>query len=59
MTNESPPTDSSEGRAPTKKPYRSPQLRVYGNIRDITQAAGLTSRRDGQGGGAMGFKSLA
>ena len=57
MTTELPPTGSAEKR-PDKKPYESPRLRVYGTIRDVTQGLGSNSARDGQGGGAMGFKSL-
>jgi len=34
---------------PHKKPYRSPVLRVYGNIRAITQAVGATGAMDGTG----------
>jgi hypothetical protein len=49
--------DSTKGR-PGKKPYRSPRLYVYGNIRDITQGFGNRNTRDGQGGSSTGFKSL-
>jgi len=41
-----------------KKPYQSPQIRVYGNIREVTQGFGNNRRRDGGGSGARGFKSL-
>ncbi len=57
MTSESRPTESTEER-PARKPYQAPRLRVYGNIREITQGLGEVGEKDGQGGGAMGFKSL-
>ena len=57
MPDNSKTTTSQEGRS-ARKPYITPQLRVYGNIREITQGLGLVMTRDGQGGGAKGFKSL-
>jgi hypothetical protein len=41
--------DDDRGRSPAspKKPYRSPVLHVYGNIRAITQAVGTRGRTDG------------
>jgi hypothetical protein len=41
--------DDDRGRspAPPKKPYRSPVVHVYGNIRAITQAVGTTGAADG------------
>jgi hypothetical protein len=57
MTATSPDRDSTEGR-PGKKPYRSPRLHVYGNIRDITQGLGNNMTNDGQGAMGAGFKSL-
>ena len=32
---------------PTKKPYQSPKLLVYGDLAEMTKALGLTSRIDG------------
>jgi len=29
-----------------KKPYQSPQMRIYGNIREVTQGTGHNSNRD-------------
>jgi len=34
-----------------KKPYHRPELRVYGNVRDITQNFGSGSIHDHVGGG--------
>jgi hypothetical protein len=42
-----------------KKVYRTPQFRVYGTIREVTQGAGRRQVRDGAGGTARGFKSIA
>jgi len=36
-----------------KKPYQRPSLRVYGDIRALTQATGTTSKR-ADGGMGMG-----
>jgi hypothetical protein len=39
---------SSQIPKPAKAPYHSPQLIVYGDIREITRAGGSTSKvRDG------------
>jgi hypothetical protein len=43
---------------PGRKAYRSPELRVYGNIREITQGLGNNKTRDGRGPNGAGFKSL-
>lgn len=36
---------AGEGR-PAKKPYHSPQMRIYGNIREVTQGSGSNGNRD-------------
>lgn len=41
----------------TKKPYRRPQVIVYGNIREITRNAGPKGNLDGGGGAAAGPKT--
>jgi hypothetical protein len=40
-----------------KKPYRKPQVIVYGNIREITRNAGPKGVDDGGGGAAAGPKT--
>lgn len=40
-----------------KKPYRKPQVIVYGNIREITRNAGPKGNLDGGGGAAAGPKT--
>jgi hypothetical protein len=35
---------------PSKKAYQQPQLQVYGHLRDITQAVGVASVKDGGSG---------
>ena len=40
-----------------KKPYRKPQVIVYGNIREITRNAGSKGNLDGGGGAAAGPKT--
>jgi len=37
-----------------KKPYQKPSLRVYGDVRALTQAVGTTSKR---GDGGMGMQA--
>lgn len=49
-------SDMPQG-APVKKAYQSPNLHVYGHIRDITQGVGNRNTMD-NGGVGMGFKSL-
>ena len=49
--------DSTKGR-PGKKPYRSPRLHVYGNIREITQGPHSGGMNYDSGTHVMGFKSL-
>lgn len=41
-----------------KKSYRTPEFRVHGDINEITQGFGNNMTMDGQGGMAMGFKSI-
>jgi hypothetical protein len=41
----------------TKKPYRKPEVIVYGNIREITRNAGSKGNLDGGGGAAAGPKT--
>ncbi len=36
-----------EGNKPTKKPYQTPKLIVYGDIRKITETVGLKGNLDG------------
>ena len=40
-----------------KKPYRKPELVVYGNIGDITRNIGPKGADDGGGGAAAGPKT--
>jgi hypothetical protein len=41
----------------TKKPYHTPEVIVYGNIRDITRNIGSKGNLDGGGGSAAGPKT--
>lgn len=41
-------TNAGEG-APPKKPYETPRLEVYGDIREIAKAVGTTGAGDGGG----------
>jgi hypothetical protein len=43
------PDKNPQEKSP-KKPYRSPVLEVYGDIRAITKAVGLMGMGDGGGG---------
>ena len=38
---------SSKGDGPAKKPYESPRLEVYGDIREVTNIQGMTGSFDG------------
>jgi hypothetical protein len=38
--------DDKEKVSPVQKPYRSPQLKVYGNLRQITMQKGGTMMED-------------
>ncbi len=38
-------------KEPLKKPYEQPDLQVYGDLRDITQATGMGMKGDGGGKG--------
>ena len=40
-----------------KKPYHTPEVIVYGNIREITKNAGPKGAEDGGGGAAAGPKT--
>jgi hypothetical protein len=40
-----------------KKPYRKPQIIVYGNSREITRNLGPKGNEDGGGGAAAGPKT--
>jgi hypothetical protein len=40
-----------------KKPYRKPEIIVYGNIREITRNLGPKGNVDGGGGAAAGPKT--
>ncbi len=37
----------AEEHAPTRRPYQGPELFVYGDIREITQAVGQHAKKDG------------
>ena len=41
----------------TKKPYHTPEVIVYGNIRDITKNVGSKGNLDGGGGAGAGPKT--
>ena len=41
----------------TKKPYHTPEVIVYGNIRDITKNIGSKGALDGGGGAGAGPKT--
>jgi hypothetical protein len=41
----------------TKKPYRKPEVIVYGDIREITRNLGPKGADDGGGGAAAGPKT--
>ena len=41
----------------TKKPYHTPAVIVYGNIREITRNVGSKGNLDGGGGAAAGPKT--
>ena len=47
--------DKNKQDMPPKKPYRSPVLEVYGDIRAITKTVGLMGKNDG--GGALMTKT--
>ena len=38
--------DEGSAFPPNKKPYKEPNLRVYGNIRTVTQASNVTGVPD-------------
>jgi hypothetical protein len=50
-------TDGQENEQETRKPYRKPEVIVYGNIREITRNAGSKGNVDGGGGAAAGPKT--
>ncbi len=37
----------AEEHEPTERPYQGPELFVYGDIREITQAVGQRAKKDG------------
>lgn len=39
-------SEAVEEGSSAKKPYQSPQMRIYGNIREVTQGTGHNSARD-------------
>jgi hypothetical protein len=41
----------------TKKPYHTPEVIVYGNIREVTRNLGSKGNLDGGGGSAAGPKT--
>ena len=52
-----PETDTPTNPAQIKKPYRKPEVIVYGNIREITRNIGPKGNLDGGGGAAAGPKT--
>ena len=56
MTNSQDIRSTEEGRS--KKTYQSPQLRVYGNIGEITQGTGRRGNEDSANPAGGGTKSL-
>lgn len=54
-----PETDQPPDPAQIKKPYRKPEVIVYGNIREITRNVGPKGALDGGGGAAAGPKTGA
>lgn len=52
-----PNVDSPDKPDETRKPYRKPELLIYGNIRDITRNVGPKGNLDGGGGAAAGPKT--
>jgi hypothetical protein len=50
------PTAQAQERE-TKKPYHTPQVIVYGNIREVTRNVGSKGNLDGGGGAAAGPKT--
>ena len=54
-------SDNSAANKPEneKKPYRPPELLIYGNIREITKNIGPKGNLDGGGGSAAGPKTGA
>jgi hypothetical protein len=51
------PETAGDEKQQTKKPYRKPELIVYGNIREITRNTGPKGNLDGGGGAAAGPKT--
>lgn len=51
------PTHAQNTELDSKKPYRKPEVIVYGNIREITRNAGPKGDLDGGGGAAAGPKT--
>ena len=52
-----PETDTPPNLDLTKKPYHTPEVIVYGDIREITRNAGSKGADDGGGGAAAGPKT--
>ncbi len=46
-----PHTSDNQEPDSARKPYQHPELVVYGNISEITQALGMNGMMDGGGGG--------
>lgn len=55
-TDKSQDTDKAGGSV--KKPYQSPEVHIYGNIREVTLGLGPKNKYDGAGPHGKGFKSL-
>ena len=51
------PETAAHAQDETKKPYHTPEVIVYGNIRDITRNLGSKGNNDGGGGAAAGPKT--
>lgn len=52
-----PETDQPRNPDQRKKPYHTPDVIVYGNIREITRNAGPKGALDNAGGAAAGPKT--
>ena len=48
---------TSDGKEEVKKPYHSPVIEVYGDIRTITESAGMNSLTSDTGGKGSNVKT--
>lgn len=51
------PKNSTSEKESNKRPYQSPQIFSYGNIREVTRNVGSKGALDGGGGAAAGPKT--